>query len=98
MDLDDTLWGGVVGELEPTGIDVGEEGVGLAFQDFQRELVRLHDTGVLIALCTKNDPEYALKAFDHPSMVLFAARRRRTRQLVGHGDELRRSGRRAGRA
>jgi FkbH-like protein len=70
VDLDDTLWGGVVGELGPTGIEVGEEGVALAFQDFQRELVRLHDSGVLIVLCTKNDPEYALAAFDHPSMVL----------------------------
>jgi FkbH-like protein len=70
VDLDDTLWGGVVGELGPTGIEVGEEGVALAFQDFQRELVRLHASGVLIVLCTKNDPEYALEAFDHPSMVL----------------------------
>ena len=42
----------------------------LAFQDFQRELVRLHSSGVLIVLCTNNDPEYALAAFDHPSMVL----------------------------
>jgi FkbH-like protein len=70
VDLDDTLWGGVVGEVGPTGIEVGEEGVALAFKDFQRELVRLHGSGVLIALCTKNDPEYALAAFDHPSMVL----------------------------
>jgi FkbH-like protein len=70
VDLDDTLWGGVVGEVGPTGVEVGEEGVALAFQDFQRELVRLHDSGVLIVLCTKNDPEYALAAFDHPSMVL----------------------------
>jgi FkbH-like protein len=70
VDLDDTLWGGVVGELGPTGIELGEEGVALAFQDFQRELVRLYDSGVLIVLCTKNDPEYALAAFDHPSMVL----------------------------
>jgi FkbH-like protein len=70
VDLDDTLWGGVVGEVGPSGVEVGEEGVALAFQDFQRELVRLHDSGVLIVLCTKNDPEYALAAFDHPSMVL----------------------------
>jgi FkbH-like protein len=70
VDLDDTLWGGVVGEVGPTGVEVGVEGVALAFQDFQRELVRLHDSGVLIVLCTKNDPEYALAAFDHPSMVL----------------------------
>jgi FkbH-like protein len=64
------MWGGVVGELGPTGVEIGEEGVALAFQDFQRELVRLHDSGVLIVLCTKNDPEYALAAFDHPAMVL----------------------------
>jgi FkbH-like protein len=70
VDLDDTVWGGVVGEVGPTGIEVGEEGVALAFKDFQRELVRMHDSGVLIALCTKNDPEYALAAFDHPAMVL----------------------------
>lgn len=70
VDLDDTLWGGVVGEVGPTGVEVGEEGVALAYQDFQRELVRLHESGVLIVLCTKNDPEYALAAFDHPSMVL----------------------------
>jgi FkbH-like protein len=70
VDLDGTLWGGVVGEVGPTSVEVGEEGVALAFQDFQRELVRLHDSGVLIVLCSKNDPEYALAAFDHPSMVL----------------------------
>ena len=70
VDLDDTLWGGVVGEVGATGVQVGEEGVALAFQDFQRELVRLQNSGVLIVLCTKNDPGYALEAFDHPSMVL----------------------------
>lgn len=70
VDLDDTLWGGVVGEVGPHAIGVGEEGLDLAFQDFQRELVRLHHSGVLIVLCTKNDPEYAMAAFDHPGMVL----------------------------
>ena len=70
VDLDDTLWGGVVGEVGPAGIGIGEEGVALAFQDFQRALVRLHDSGVLIVLCSKNDPEYALAAFDHSAMVL----------------------------
>lgn len=70
VDLDGTLWGGVVGELGLSGVELGEEGVALAFQDFQRELVRLHESGVLIVLCSKNDVEYALEAFDHPSMVL----------------------------
>lgn len=70
VDLDDTLWGGVVGEVGAQGVEVGSEGMGLAFQDFQRELLRLKETGTLLVMCTKNDPEYALAAFDHPGMLL----------------------------
>jgi FkbH-like protein len=70
VDLDDTLWGGVVGEVGAGGITIGVEGVGLAFADLQRELLRLQHHGVLLVMCTKNDPEYALAAFDHPEMIL----------------------------
>jgi predicted enzyme involved in methoxymalonyl-ACP biosynthesis len=41
LDLDGTLWGGVLGEVGVHGIGIGEEKVGLAFRDFQRELLRL---------------------------------------------------------
>ena len=41
LDLDNTLWGGVIGEDGMTGIQLGHEGIGLAFVDFQRELLNL---------------------------------------------------------
>jgi FkbH-like protein len=80
IDLDGILWGGVVGEAGLRGIELGEEGIGLAFQDFQRELLRLRDLGVLLVLCSKNNPRDANEVFErHPGMVLrrehFAAER-----------------------
>ena len=80
LDCDNTLWGGVVGEDGLEGIQVGDEGIGLAFQDFQREALRLHGLGILLALCSKNNEADAWAVFDrHPGMVLrrehFAAAR-----------------------
>jgi FkbH-like protein len=80
LDLDNTLWGGVVGEVGPRGVELGEEGLGLAFQEFQRELLKMHDTGILLTIASKNNPDDALEVLrDHPSMVLkqehFAAMR-----------------------
>jgi len=65
LDLDNTLWGGVVGEAGLSGIDLGEDGIGLAFQDLQRELLNLHDTGVLLTVASKNNAADALEVFDH---------------------------------
>jgi FkbH-like protein len=71
VDLDNTLWGGVVGEVGLQGLVLGPEGLGLAFQDFQRELLKWHDAGVLLAACSKNNPDDALAAIDgHPDGVL----------------------------
>ncbi len=79
VDLDDTLWGGVVGEAGVEGLVLGDEGVGLAFADLQRELLKLHDAGVVLAVCTKNEAGDAQDGFAHPAMVLrrehFAAER-----------------------
>jgi FkbH-like protein len=80
VDLDGVMWGGVVGEVGLKGIELGGEGVGLAFQDFQRELLRLRDVGVLLALCSKNNPADVHEVFSHhPAMVVrrehFAAER-----------------------
>jgi FkbH-like protein len=79
VDLDDTLWGGIVGEAGTGGIEVGGEGPGLAFLEFQRELLRLHRSGVVLVMCTKNNQDDALAGFDHPAMLLrrehFAAER-----------------------
>ncbi len=71
LDLDNTLWGGVVGEVGLQGIELGEEGLGLAFHEFQRELLKMHDAGILLAIASKNNPDDAREVLrDHPSMLL----------------------------
>ncbi len=80
IDLDGTLWGGVLGEDGAEGLVIGVDGLGLAFQDFQRELLRLGELGFLLAICSKNDEEQAWSVFEsHPESVLrredFAAAR-----------------------
>ncbi len=88
VDLDNTLWGGIVGEDGLEGILLGDEGVGRAYRDFQQFLKELHVSGVLLAINSRNNPEDARKVFDeHPSCVLswddFAATR------VNWGDKAR---------
>jgi FkbH-like protein len=72
VDLDDTLWGGVVGEVGIDGITLGgHDAVGEAFVDFQRALKMLRRRGVLLGIVSKNDEQTALKAIaNHPEMVL----------------------------
>ncbi len=80
LDLDNTLWGGILGEDGIDGIRVGEDGIGLAFARFQRELLALRTRGILLAIASKNDEQQALDVLRrHPGMVLrpehFAAHR-----------------------
>jgi FkbH-like protein len=71
MDLDNTMWGGVIGDDGLDGIRVGHLGEGEAFHSFQLYLRELKRRGVLLAVCSKNDKENALRPFrDHPDMVL----------------------------
>ena len=55
LDLDNTLWGGVLGEEGPAGIALGPQWPGSEFVDFQRELLDLQGQGILLALCSKNN-------------------------------------------
>jgi FkbH-like protein len=81
LDLDNTLWGGVIGEDGVDGIKLGgNDAPGNAFYDFQLALSGLRRRGVLLALCSRNNPEDVWPALDtHPHMVLrrdhFAATR-----------------------
>ncbi len=80
LDLDGTLWGGVVGEVGAEGIALGPSAPGIEYLDFQRALLNLLRRGVLLAICSKNNPEDALPVVRaHPHMVLreehFAAMR-----------------------
>jgi len=79
-DLDNTLWGGVIGEDGMNGIRLGAEYPGAAFQELQRALLDLKRRGILLAVCSKNNPADAMEALSgHPGMVLqprdFAAMR-----------------------
>ena len=80
VDLDNTLWGGVIGEDGMHGIKLGAEYPGSAYQALQRALLDLHRKGILLAVCSKNDPDDAMEALrNHPGMLLrpekFAAMR-----------------------
>ncbi len=64
MDLDNTLWGGVLGEVGVEGIAVGGDYPGNAFADFQAVLKQLSQRGIALALCSKNDETHALRAME----------------------------------
>ena len=71
VDLDNTLWGGVVGETGPLGITLGETADGEAHRALQLYLQGLARRGVLLAVASKNNPDDAREPFGaHPDMVL----------------------------
>ncbi len=72
FDLDNTLWGGVIGDDGLAGIVVGQgRAAGEAFLDVQHYALALHARGILLAVCSKNDEAVALEPFErHPDMVL----------------------------
>lgn len=72
LDLDNTLWGGVVGDDGLDGIEIGDTSArGEAFKTFQRYVKSLKDRGILLAVCSKNDHSTAVEPFEkHPEMVL----------------------------
>jgi len=71
VDLDGTLWGGVVGEVGADGIQLGPTAPGVEFVEFQEALLNLTRRGILLAACSKNNPDDVLPVLrDHPGMVL----------------------------
>jgi FkbH-like protein len=72
LDLDNTLWGGVVADDGLEGIELGDTSPrGEAFKAFQKYIASLKQRGVLLAVCSKNDHARAAEAFEkHPEMVL----------------------------
>ena len=72
LDLDNTLWGGVIGDDGLDGIEIGDTSPrGEAFKAFQHYLLSLTERGILLAVCSKNDHDKAIEPFEkHPEMVL----------------------------
>lgn len=72
LDLDNTIWGGIVGDDGLEGIEIGDTSArGEAFKAFQKYLLELKDRGILLAVCSKNDHDKAAEPFEkHPEMVI----------------------------
>jgi FkbH-like protein len=71
LDLDNTLWGGVIGDDGVQNLVLGREHpVGEAFLDFQRYVKDLQRRGVILAVCSKNEIENAKEGFSHPDSIL----------------------------
>jgi FkbH-like protein len=70
LDFDNTLWGGIAGEDGPN-VKVGGDRLGIMYMQFQKEIKKLKDKGVLLASCSKNNMEDAKKIFENsPNMIL----------------------------
>lgn len=72
LDLDNTLWGGVVGDDGWENIQVGHGlGIGKAYSEFQQWIKKLKNRGIIICVCSKNDEDRAKEPFEkNPEMVL----------------------------
>lgn len=71
LDLDNTLWGGVIGEDGLEGIELSDHKEGQRYFDFQRQLLEMKNRGIVLAVNSKNNEEDAETAIQkHPSMLL----------------------------
>ena len=71
LDLDNTIWRGLAGENDITPIVLSEDGVGLAYKNFQRVIRQIKQQGVVLGIVSKNNENDAMKIIEnHPHMVL----------------------------
>lgn len=71
LDLDNTLWGGVIGDDGVDGLQIGHETPAAeAYTAFQEYVLRLKQRGIILAVCSKNEEDVAKTGFDHPDSVL----------------------------
>ncbi len=71
LDLDNTLWGGIISEDGIDNLQIGHETPEAeSFTEFQNYVKKLKDRGVILAVCSKNDDDIAKSGFDHPDSIL----------------------------
>jgi len=71
LDLDNTTWGGIIGDDGIENIQIGSLGIGKAFSEFQYWIKKLKNRGIIIAVCSKNTESVAKEPFQkHPDMIL----------------------------
>ncbi|GBR11731.1 HAD-IIIC family phosphatase [Acetobacter oeni] len=71
LDLDNTIWGGVIGDDGVDGIKIGSgDAISEAYQAFQQYVKLLANRGIILAVCSKNNPDVAKTGFDKPGSIL----------------------------
>ena len=71
LDLDNTTWGGIIGDDGVENIQIGDLGIGKAFSELQLWAKQLKQRGIILAICSKNDEAIAKEPFEkHPDMIL----------------------------
>jgi len=71
LDLDNVVWGGIIGDDGINNIQIGELGIGKAFSELQMWAKQLKERGILLAICSKNTEKIAKEPFtNHPDMIL----------------------------
>ena len=71
LDLDNTIWGGIIGDDGMENIEIGNLGIGKAFSLFQKWIKQLKERGIILAVCSKNSVHIAKEPFEkHPDMEL----------------------------
>ena len=69
LDCDKVLWGGILSEDDFENIKLSSSGLGKPYWDFQRFLLMLHNHGVILTVCSKNDESYVLRVFREHSDI-----------------------------
>lgn len=71
LDLDNTLWGGLVGENDNTPIVLSDDGLGLVYKNFQRSILKMKEQGAILGIVSKNNEDEAVNIIqNHPHMIL----------------------------
>jgi FkbH-like protein len=73
LDLDNTLWGGIIGDDGADKIQIGKEtAIGESYTDLQFYIKELSNRGITLAIASQNEYEHALEGLNHPEMILNA--------------------------
>jgi FkbH-like protein len=71
LDLDNTLWGGILGEDGIDGIKIGGDYPGNAFTEFQKSIIELKNSGVILSVCSKNNESDVIEAWkENPNLII----------------------------
>ena len=88
LDCDNTLWGGVIGEDGLSKIVIGSDGIGKAYSDFQKSIIKLQKSGIILAICSKNNACDVWDVFkNHPEMILKKNKSARSSMVIPQNPE-----------